>query len=280
MHKDLPLHRHFKERALSLALKLTGKKELSSERGRLILITGDLLAKEWLQTASQLHNYHLYALFYGDQEPSFLQNHLHQLPKEKMVPCSHAELCRIAQIPQRQKAPISMILEMQDLGFFSFEEPLPNRVLVMDGASDPGNVGTLLRSAESFGFSTVIALEGTCDMHSPKVFSAARGSHFRLKLFKSELSAMELFFEQKADLEEKAQLIAASCHGNQQLLNRLGNSQKPLFLILGHEKRGVSPSLEKRAQCVKIPTAPPVDSLNVAIAGSILMHHLSPLTHE
>lgn len=266
---------HIKEKALSTALKLSKQASTSSET-RLILVSGDLIVKEWFKTKNPSSLYRLCWVFHGDNPPTFLK----KCPKSSIL-CTHAELCRIAQIPKRQNAPLSMILEADPLPSFPFDARPSQKTLVLDGIADPGNVGTLLRSAESFGFTTVIALGGTCDLQSQKVFSAARGSHFRLQLFRGERTSFEQLLQKHSSLDTPPISIAASCSGEKGLLERLleelsANKEHSLFLVLGHESRGVTAGIEKHSLSVKIPIAPSVDSLNVAIAGSILMQHLAP----
>lgn len=281
-----------KKQRLQLALKCHKTKEVIFGDKRLLLITGDFLVKEWFLTSSTASQarYTLHTLFSsGDRDPSFLDKYGYQIEEHQNVVCSHKELCQIAQLPTRQNAPLSILIEASpiplfDFNAFSHEQHLPG--LILDGIQDPGNVGTLIRSAESFGFKSVIALDGTCDLESPKVFSAARGSHFRLHLAKGQRNQFqESFFSESVTnntLTNQVTVIAASCKGREAdfdtTMNTLKN--KPFFLVTGHESRGISPFIEDapRTNCIKIPIHPQVDSLNVAIAGSILMHRLSCMT--
>ncbi len=138
------------------------------------------------------------------------------------------------------------------------------RVLCLENIQDPGNVGTILRSALAFGFKTVI-LDQSADPYSPKVLRSTQGAIFKLSL-------MFMSIEQFIKTHPNYQMIATA---KEPVLNPTIPSP-PLALMLGNEGSGLSPkSLAMSHQQLWIQTAE-VDSLNVAIAGSILMHQLSP----
>ncbi len=140
------------------------------------------------------------------------------------------------------------------------------RVLCLENIQDPGNVGTILRSALAFGFKTVI-LDQCADPYSPKVLRSTQGTIFKLSL-------MFMSIEQFSQNHPNYQMIATS---KEPVLNQVIPSP-PLALMLGNEGSGLSPkSLALSDHQLWIQTAE-VDSLNVAIAGAILMHQLSPFS--
>ena len=137
------------------------------------------------------------------------------------------------------------------------------RVLVLDAVQDPGNVGTLVRSAVAFGFDLLIALDGTTDPWGAKAVRAAAGTIFRLPVVRADageaigaLSAAGL------------PILVASAEGSA----ALDAPASGFALVLGNEGAGVREALRGAARdVVAVPMRGPAESLNVGIAGSILM---------
>lgn len=145
----------------------------------------------------------------------------------------------------------------------------PGPVLVLAEVSDPGNAGTLMRSAEAFGASGVVVAGGV-DPYNPKLVRAAAGSSFRMP------------FAVVEDPMEALRILGEAGFGCWATVPRGGvspaeiPSDMPVALILGNEPNGLSD--EVVAACVgtvSVPTVGGVDSLNVAIAGSIALHDLA-----
>jgi TrmH family RNA methyltransferase len=147
--------------------------------------------------------------------------------------------------------------------FLAFDNPL---ILVLDAVQDPGNVGTMLRTAEAAGVTGVIALQGTADPLSPKALRAAMGSAFRLPVV-SGITVEHLLNWAKAT---GIRLIAAATDSAAPHSHDVWS--EPCALIMGNEANGVATSLLKAAsQRVFIPMRPPVESLNVAAATAVLL---------
>lgn len=141
-------------------------------------------------------------------------------------------------------------------------------ILVCDGISDPGNLGTLFRSALAFGFSKVIVCGESADSYSPKTVRASAGAVFGLTIVESESSEIIAWISAK-----KATLLAADAAGQplSAVPPRVWQSGA-VCVAVGSEARGVSPELkEASAHCVGIAHESSVESLNAAVAGSILM---------
>lgn len=150
---------------------------------------------------------------------------------------------------------------------FSGHAPLiPTLILVLAGLQDPGNVGTLLRSAEAFAASGVLLLPGTASPWNPKALRASAGSAFRIPaIAASEAEAIALL------AGHNIPAIAA--------VARAGTSigQAPLAaacaLLIGNEGAGLSETLlTAAAHRITIPMPGNVESLNAAIAGSLLLY--------
>lgn len=138
------------------------------------------------------------------------------------------------------------------------------RILALDGIQDPGNLGTLIRTADAFGFKQVILSEDTTDPFSSKVLRSAQGSTFHINIQSgSILSVIEDFngVSIGASLEDAVYL--EDLHKSEEML-----------VVLGNEGQGISQSvLAAVDEKVKVKMTGQSESLNVAIAGSIIMHH-------
>lgn len=151
----------------------------------------------------------------------------------------------------------------------SIPQPLPDDViLVLERVSDPGNLGTILRTADWFGIRHVILGSGSVDPFNPKVVRGTAGSIFRVKIEVAEDPG--LFLEK----EEGRRFYAAVLRG--ELLPHDLPTQGHRGLILGHEKLGVSAELINRcAGSVLIPGYGAAESLNLAVAAGILMYTIT-----
>ena len=142
-------------------------------------------------------------------------------------------------------------------------------VLVIAGVQDPGNLGTILRSAEAFGAGGVVLGEGTVAAFNPKVVRASAGSVFRLPLARAKLS--DALIRMKA---LGVRMVATSSHQGTPL-DQAGLSS-PLAIFIGSEGAGVARDLIKQVdEVVAIPQAPQVDSLNVGVAASIVLYEVA-----
>ena len=143
----------------------------------------------------------------------------------------------------------------------------PGPVLLLAGVSDPGNAGTLVRSAEAFGAAGVLFGRGGADPFSPKVVRAAMGSLFRLPV--ASVTADELL---AAAADTGRPIIAADAAGDDLVDVGLPSNA---ILTVGNERRGVRDWLPRWDRAVRIPQRGTVESLNAAVAGSIILYEAS-----
>ena len=142
--------------------------------------------------------------------------------------------------------------------------------LMLDRIQDPGNLGTLIRSAEAAGLTGVLLTHGSTDPYSPKALRAATGAVLHLPVI--ELTEKD----SDGDSLKKAGfcLAGATLEGGSSCYEQL--YQKPLVLVIGNEANGIGDELMQQLdQRVTIPMKGTLQSLNAAIAGSILMFHLA-----
>jgi len=143
-------------------------------------------------------------------------------------------------------------------------------VVVTAGLQDPGNFGTLVRSAEAFGASGVIALPGTVSVWNSKALRASAGSAFRVPVIAEKPAAA---FE--ALRERKIPVLAAVAAGTdaKAIPCSAVDLAGPAAILIGNEGSGLSAELlERAAQRIAIPMPGGVESLNAAIAGSVLLY--------
>lgn len=141
--------------------------------------------------------------------------------------------------------------------------------LVLDGVQDPGNAGTLVRTAEALGAAGIVALDGTVDLWSPKVVRAAAGALFRLPVVRADAGAL-LAWAREAD----ATVYAADA-GGEDVRGVAPRGTGPSLLVVGNEGAGVGAEIRAAASArLGVPQRPGAESLNVAAAGAILLWEL------
>lgn len=139
----------------------------------------------------------------------------------------------------------------------------PDFVLVIDAVSDPGNLGTIMRAAASAGVPLMVAASGTVDVTNPKVVRAAMGAHFRLPVRQRSWEGIA------AQLSDYTVFLADS--GSGATYHRVDWTQR-CALIVSDEAHGPSqPAARLAAARVTIPMPGGMESLNVAMATSILL---------
>ena len=149
------------------------------------------------------------------------------------------------------------------------QEPRENLLMIgLAGVQDPGNVGTVIRSAEAFSARAVLLGEKTASHFSAKVVRASAGSVFRAPIIRVPLAAAV------RDLKGQGiRVIATSSHKGK-LLDEI-DLTGPLALLIGNEGAGLPPAIAAQAdELVTIPHSPRVESLNAGIAASILLYEI------
>lgn len=154
-------------------------------------------------------------------------------------------------------------------GSFNAGSPL---VIVMTGVQDPGNIGTIVRSAEAFGATGAVTTRGSADPWSPKALRASAGSALRLPLLRGIAAPVLLTQFRVAGVK----IVAASSHSETRP-DELGDDHAILrdsvAIFVGNEGAGLPPEVERAADVrITIPIAGTVESLNAGIAASIVLY--------
>ena len=141
------------------------------------------------------------------------------------------------------------------------------RILIAEALRDPGNLGTLIRTARSFGFDAVVTSETSCDLYNEKVLRSTQGAVFQIPVVRRNLS------DYVSSLQKQGVYVIATTLAEAVPMKEMNVSDK-MAVILGNEGNGVSLELQKQAdQRVRIEMSG-FESLNVAVAGGILMYQL------
>jgi TrmH family RNA methyltransferase len=139
-------------------------------------------------------------------------------------------------------------------------------IVVLAGLQDPGNLGTIIRSAEAFGADGVLCLPGTVSAWNPKALRASAGSVFRVPVVTS--SEMETLEHLRG---ASVKILATMVQGAQPA--DLVDLAEPVALLIGNEGNGVPADLAVKAdEAIMIPCPGPVESLNAAVAASVLLY--------
>lgn len=137
-------------------------------------------------------------------------------------------------------------------------------VVLLDGLGDPGNVGTIFRTALALGWDGIFMIEGSADPYNDKALRASRGAPLLLPW-------MEGSWDDVKAMIKGRQVVIADTRGTP--LSKMKFS-RPLLLILGHETRGPSETALSLGESITIPMKGAMESLNVASAASILLYHI------
>lgn len=182
--------------------------------------------------------------------------------------CSENQLKQIGNLESNQS--VAALVEQKNACFsqYAWENSVS---LVLDNIKDPGNLGTIIRTADWFGIKHIICSLECVDLYNPKVIQASMGSFFSSHVYHENLS--ELF--NKAATVEGFPIFGAYLNGE---APKVLNNIKKGFLVLGSESHGISENLEPFiTQKITIPSSPisTAESLNVGIACGILCYALN-----
>lgn len=140
-------------------------------------------------------------------------------------------------------------------------------VLVLDGLSDPGNVGTLVRTAAAFAV-TVVVTDGSADPFGPKAVRASAGACYRTPVLRRSTVTDHL-----DELRERGRRLLGLSADADHVLTKAAAGGGPCVLVLGGEPRGLAQATRDALDAmVRIPMAAGIESLNVAAAGAIALH--------
>ncbi len=145
-------------------------------------------------------------------------------------------------------------------------------LLLLAGIQDPGNLGTLIRSAAAANIAGLLTLKGTVDIFNPKVIRGSMGGIFHLPIVYSLTTDEVESLKHNGDLPERP-LLAATPDAPNLYTDELYQGRE--VLLIGNESRGIPADLEKLTdKKIKIPLSPSIESLNAAVAGSVIIFEM------
>ena len=249
-------------RLLTLARDLTRRK--SRERQSLFVAEGVRAVEELLRSGLTIKGVITAPQLDGAQRGSDLRATIEQSGLET-AQVSESEFRSAAETDSPQG--VMALAEIPKRSFDGLRSRASLRLLILDGIQDPGNVGTILRTAAALGADATVALPGTVDLWNAKVVRAAMGANFHHHAFHTTATHLFAFLE-----EEHVALWASDARGK--AVRGLAAPAR-LGLAVGNEGAGVSSSVrELSAEIVSLPIAGSTESLNVAVATGILLYQL------
>lgn len=160
---------------------------------------------------------------------------------------------------------IVCICKVKDYGFNSIGD-----ALILDNLQDPGNVGTLIRSALAFGFKDIYLIDGV-DPYNEKVIRSSAGTILKVRLHQCGYIDLE-----KNKNKVAKNFIVADMKG--EAINKICLPKSSIAVIIGNEGQGVSQIMRNMANItISIPMSSEVESLNAGVAGSIIMQKISKI---
>ena len=243
------------------------QKKYRTEHG-LYLISG-LRA---VQEALSAQNLKVKSVFIA-QEHSYLLNQLPAIQSSEIFSLSKKEFGQIVEEKTPQGIAILVERPFKKLNM----QQLPGRFIYLERVTDPGNLGTLMRSALWFGWFHLLLSNNSVDPYAPKTVRASAGSVAHLSIYEN------ISLEKLEQLKKHGQfqLIAATISGGQKLNTFSVADKTPLILALGSEAHGLSTDLLHLSNFkVTIPKLGHGESLNLAMAGTIFLYHFSVLFNK
>lgn len=228
--------------------------------GALVALEGLHLVQEALAAAIPLQT-----LFVGTGHESLLREL--NLPAAVEI-FSVAPPVLAASVTTESPQPIAALVRQPAWDWDALLRPAHPLLVVLAGVQDPGNLGTILRSAQAFGAAGAILLPGTVSPWNPKAMRASAGAVFRLPTLAATVE--ECFARLAA---AAIPTVAAAAHDASPLPEHF---PAPLAIVIGSEGAGIpQPVLDRCARRVTIPCPGPVESLNAAVAAGILLYQAS-----
>lgn len=152
---------------------------------------------------------------------------------------------------------------------FIDKKEIGNKIIILDNVQDPGNIGTIIRSASAFNFDTIVLSMDSVSKYNDKLIRSSQGMLFNMNVITKNLDEFIL------ELKEKKYTICATDVINGEKIDKVKGIDK-FAVIMGNEGSGVSENIKKISDFnIYIPTSDNCESLNVSVAASIIMYEIN-----
>jgi RNA methyltransferase, TrmH family len=186
----------------------------------------------------------------------------HSFSEIEITIITNKQLSQISNLSAPNK--VLAIAKIPEVSAFTF--PKTGLTLCLDSINDPGNLGTIIRTADWFGVENIICSPDSVDSYNPKVVQTTKGSIFNVAIHYQDLK--------KLLSNTKTPIYGADMKGEK--VTKDFYFSNPSILLMGSESHGISDEIEKLlTQKITIQRKGKAESLNVAIATSILLHHFN-----
>jgi RNA methyltransferase, TrmH family len=233
------------------------KKKVRDEE-RLYIVEGDKLVREFLEAKVKVRL--LVAL------PDFLNSlpAFHKQGIKEIIPANADDLKKVSSFVTPHNA--LAVVEMKEPATPATDKK--GLVIALDCVQDPGNLGTIIRSAAWFGIRDIVCSEDCVDIYNPKVIQASMGAVLHVNVIYTRLQEFLLTAK-----KEKVKIFGAVMDGDSIYSHKLGTSG---IILLGNESKGISeellPYITDRIMIPKVSDAKQgIDSLNVSMAASVIL---------
>jgi len=181
--------------------------------------------------------------------------------------CTEKDAERISDTKNSQQ--IFALLEYPSLKkLTTIENNTNNSLIIIDGISDPGNMGTILRTCSWFGCYDIIITNSSVELYNPKTVRSGMGAHFHMKnIYRDSIENIIEYLQ-----NYQYEMLAADLKGKN--IETYVPKKNNWALILGNESKGISKQFKDVSQLIHIPGEGKMESLNVAEAASIVIHYL------
>ena len=196
--------------------------------------------------------------FYGNE--SYLQEQSNLFGQEKCFITNTKQLSQITCLKSAQE-----VLAVFEIPTHKEVDRDKKFILALDDIRDPGNLGTIIRTADWFGLKEIVCSSSSADCYNPKVVQASMGSMSRIKVHYKDLDA---FMDEMTAFD----IVIADMNGTDYRTYEYGKS----IIVIGNEGKGVSSYIqEKKNQKITIPRIGGAESLNAAISTAIILSNIS-----
>ena len=239
---------------------------IRSKSNNLIKQIKKLQQKKYRRSSYLIEGWHLLeeALAAGARIEHILvvEEHVDRVAQlEKVTVISPEIMQDLADSKSPQGVVAQLALPSQDL-----PERLEGRFLVLEDVQDPGNVGTIIRTADAAGFDGVFLTDKSADIYNMKVLRSMQGSHFHLPIYRLPIGDI------LSTLKNNQVEILVTTLSSQSVDYRVVSPEASFALVMGNEGQGISDFVAEEAdQLVHITMPGQAESLNVAIAAGILV---------